>query len=259
MGRNRRNQKEAFQHMTDFKNLSKFSHAATSVDKQNLKLKKIAVCGTQGQGKSTFIQDFIQKFPMYSTPEKTYRDFVKEKNLLLNKSATKEVQEQILNFMMDQLMYNYGNQKMIFDRCPIDNLMYSMWSAEKGESDIDDAFIEKCIPLVRESIKFLDLIIFIPMTQHHTVPLVDDGVRDIDPNYVKEIDTLFKCYFSTYKKRIGQFFDFDDCPAIVEVYGERNVRLKMAQLYINEEGNAYGEENAIMGAESLQDVLENLK
>jgi nicotinamide riboside kinase len=246
-------------HMTDYKSLSRFEGAAKKMNNSNVTLKKIAVCGTQGQGKSTFIKDFISKFPMYSTPEETYRDFVKKENLSLNKGATKEVQEKILNFMIDQTMYNYGNKKMIFDRCPIDNLMYSMWSAEKGKTDIGDEFVEKSISLVRESLKFLDLIIFIPMTKHHTIPLIDDGVRDVDPIYVKEIDTLFKCYFSTYKKRVGNFFDFDDCPAIVEVYGDRNTRLKMAQFYINENGDAYGEENQILGAESLEDVISNLK
>jgi nicotinamide riboside kinase len=221
--KSKRNLQTAFSHMKQFNN----NIVAKKIDEANLNLKKIAVCGTQGQGKSTFIKDFVQKFPMYSTPEKTYREFVKENNLKLNREASKDVQEQILNFMVDQTMYNYGNnQKMIFDRCPIDNLMYSMWSAEKGNGDIDDSFIEKCIPIVRESLKFLDLIIFIPMTDSHKIELVADGVRDIDETYVKEIDALFKCYFQTYRKRIGNFFDFDNCPAIVEVFGDRDVRIR---------------------------------
>lgn len=40
---------------------------------------RISVTGTACQGKSTFIKDFIEYFPKYSTPEKTYRDMIKEK------------------------------------------------------------------------------------------------------------------------------------------------------------------------------------
>ena len=35
---------------------------------------RIAISGTACQGKSTLVKDFLDLWPSYSTPEKTYRD-----------------------------------------------------------------------------------------------------------------------------------------------------------------------------------------
>ena len=63
---------------------------------------KIAVVGTQCIGKSTYIKDFLKKWSMYSTPEKTYRDIVKEKNIPLNKLGDEHSQKIILDFLIEQ-------------------------------------------------------------------------------------------------------------------------------------------------------------
>ena len=44
---------------------------------------KICVTGTACQGKTTYISDFLKNWTMYKTPEKTYRDAIKENNLML--------------------------------------------------------------------------------------------------------------------------------------------------------------------------------
>ena len=81
--------------------------------------------GTQCIGKTTLIDDMILQWPQLSRPEKTYRDLIKEKKLPVNKNGTKESQEAILNFLVDEAMGNYGKKKMIFDRTPLDNLRIS--------------------------------------------------------------------------------------------------------------------------------------
>ena len=114
------------------------------------KLKKIGVMGTQCIGKTTLIDDMILQWPQLSRPEKTYRDLIKEKKLPVNKNGTKESQEAILNFLVDEAMGNYGKKKMIFDRTPLDNMAYSLWLYDKQTSDIDEAFIPMIFSLVKE-------------------------------------------------------------------------------------------------------------
>ena len=62
---------------------------------------RISVSGTANVGKSTLIKDFLKEWDMYTTPEKTYREFIQEQNLPHSSSTTKESQWQILNFTID--------------------------------------------------------------------------------------------------------------------------------------------------------------
>jgi GTPase SAR1 family protein len=51
---------------------------------------RIGIIGTQGSGKSHLIQEFLNKWPMYKTPEKTYRDIIKSRNIKINQEGDKE-------------------------------------------------------------------------------------------------------------------------------------------------------------------------
>ena len=63
---------------------------------------RVAVMGTACVGKSTFVSDFLKNWSdVYIQPEKTYRDIVKEKNLKHSKETSKETQQSILDFMVD--------------------------------------------------------------------------------------------------------------------------------------------------------------
>ena len=128
------------------------------------KLNKIGIIGTQCVGKTTLIQDMKEKWPTFTTPEKSYRDLVKEKNLPINKTGTKEGQEAILNCLVDQAMENVGKSKIIYDRTTVDNLVYSLWLYDKGLGGVDEAFIDKSVLLVRQSIKFYSVIFYLPFS-----------------------------------------------------------------------------------------------
>jgi GTPase SAR1 family protein len=43
---------------------------------------KIAISGTANSGKTTLLKDFLNTWPNYVTPIKTYRDLLKERNLI---------------------------------------------------------------------------------------------------------------------------------------------------------------------------------
>ena len=126
---------------------------------------RISVSGTACQGKSTFIKDFIEEWSMYTTPEKTYRDLIKEKGYTHSQQTTKDAQWDILNCMVDEQMKYSRDDYVIFDRSPIDNIVYTIWSCAKQDTDIDDEFVKKCMPLIKESMKFLDVILVTPITR----------------------------------------------------------------------------------------------
>jgi len=222
---------------------------------------RIAISGTACQGKSTLIKDFLKEWDMYTTPAKTYRDYLTENNLPHSKETTKDTQWDILNFMVDTLQQYSKGDKVIFDRCPLDNMVYSLWAYERNINDLDDDFIRKCIPVVRESLRFLDVIFFIPITKAATIPVVEDNLRETDKVFIKEIDNIFKGVEQQYLKgqKASPFLPNEECPAIVEVFGNREQRIHMMRQYIDAEGDLLGENSSSILSQEVLDMEQILR
>lgn len=206
----------------------------------------ISVSGTQCIGKSTFIKDFMAQWPMYKTSDKSYRDIIKDKNLTINQETTKESQRLILESIVEDIKNAKKDEYWIFDRNPLDNLVYSIWSYDKNKSDIDEDFIADCIKIARLAIQKLDLMLFIPITKQNNIKLVEDGLRDIDPIYRREINELFMGLKQKRETNDDTFFVKDDSPPIIEIFGGRTERISLCQLYLKENGDFFGEEESLL-------------
>lgn len=194
---------------------------------------RICVSGTQNIGKTTFVQDFLKEFPMYKSPETSYREILKDKNIKINQEGNQESQEAIMNYMCDEAM-NYTNaNNVIFDRCILDNVIYSMYLNEKDPKNISDAFIHKSLQLCRETSKFYDIIFIFPDTKQNKIELEERENRDIDENYRKDLDLLFKAAYKTYIDGRTLFFDQKDCPGVIEMFGSREERIEITKMYID--------------------------
>ena len=212
---------------------------------------RLSISGTAGQGKTTLLGDFMDRWTMYNTPEQTYREFIKKETH--SKQTNKETQWNILNFMVDQLQENADKEHIIYDRNPIDNLIYSMWCYHKEISDIDELFIEKCIPIVRESMKLLDIIFFIPITNVTQDTIQDDGTREADIEYIKEIDNIFKALHQNWMAGDTRFFPKEDRTAMIEIFGSPEERVKMIELYVNPDGNMFGDDESLVDTNEIYD------
>ena len=218
---------------------------------------RIGISGSINVGKTTLVNDFLRAWPNYKTPESTYRDVLKSKNYPHSKNCNKEGQWAILNHMIDEMQKYTKSDNIIFDRNPLDCLVFSLWAAEMGTSDIDKPFIDKIIPIVKESLKNIDLIFFVPITAVSPVEIVDDGKRETDPQYIGEIDHIFKALFHEYQHSLGKtpFFSHEDCPAIIEIFGKPEERILLIRQYLDENGNVYGEEDdTILNPENIDDL-----
>ena len=203
---------------------------------------RIAISGTANQGKSTLIRDFVANWPMYKVGGNSYRDYIKKNKSPHSKKTNKETQWKYLNLIIDDLQKFNKDDYVIFDRCALDNLVYSLWACDKQVGRIDDKFIEKCIPIVKESYKHLDILFFLPITKAAPVPIVENGTRETDETYVKEIDALFKSMMQQYQHNLGRtpFFPADDCPGMIEIFGTPEERIGMVKWYIDVEGDLIG-------------------
>ena len=222
---------------------------------------RIAICGTSNIGKSTLIKDFLTEWNMYGREIESYRNILNERGLPHSKNTTKESQKAILDYMVKTLKEFKKGDKVIFDRCPLDNLVYSMWAMSQEGNDIDEDFIDECIPIVRESLRNLDIIFFIPITKFNKVDIEENGVRETDEKYIKEIDNFFKVLQRYYHEhpQDNPFFPRDDSPALIEVFGDRQERMQMIRLYLDVEGDLIGGDGSsdIFNPENL-DLMERL-
>ena len=222
---------------------------------------RIAICGTANIGKSTLIQDFLQEWDMYGREVKTYRDVLTEKGLPHSKNTTKESQKAILDYMVETLKEFKEGDKVIFDRCPLDNLVYSMWAMSQEGNDIDEDFVDECIPIVNDALKNLDIIFFIPVTKHNEIEIEENGDRETDKQYIQEIDSFFKVLQRHYHEhpQDNPFFPRDDSPALIEVFGTKQERIQMIKLYLDIDGDLIGGDGQsdIFSPENM-DLMENL-
>lgn len=211
---------------------------------------RLAISGTAAQGKTTLLDAFLKKWDMYQTPEKSYRSILPDNH---SKETTQETQWAILNHMIDEMEKYSGDDHVIFDRCPLDNLVYTLWAHHKNVSDIDELFVEKCIPIVKESMKLLDIIFIIPITNVAKSDIEDDGVRETDAEYILEIDNFFKAMYNNWSSDDVRFFPKEDRAALIEIFGSTEERIKMLEFYIDENGGMFGEDESLVDTSVLVD------
>jgi nicotinamide riboside kinase len=147
---------------------------------------RIAVIGPQNTGKSTFVKDFLEEFSHYVSPKESYRDVIESKGLIVNQKSSLESQKEIRDFMFGQIRQN-KEYNIIFDRCMIDNYVYTNVQYEKGE--IPKWFVDETEAMMRDTLQQIDMYLFIPTAV--SVPLVDDSTRDITASYIDTVNHQF--------------------------------------------------------------------
>tara|TARA_R110000772_G_scaffold22153_5_gene60177 strand:- start:11246 stop:11998 length:753 start_codon:yes stop_codon:yes gene_type:complete len=217
---------------------------------------RIAISGTSNTGKTTLIKSFLEKWSTYETPKKTYRDIiVKEKLEHSSKSSTK-TQDKIIEFMLDQVKDKTKtvDDNIIYDRCPLDALAYSMWCNSKGYDGFDNDYIQNQINEVKESMRFLDIIFLCRFDEN--IPVVDDGTRDTDIDHIKEVDNIFEALYQQYYTNVHAdvFFPKDDSPAIIKLPSNHQSRTSIISEYVTDDGGMYGDEHSILHPDNINEL-----
>lgn len=184
---------------------------------------RIAVSGTHSVGKSTFVWDFIHAHPEYIREEEPYRALRDFYDIKFGKDSTRYCNGiQLYQNISRVKQYTKPDDCVILDRSPVDYIAYSLYTASYHQTDIDMPFVESMIGPVKESLSFIDLLIFVSINEIHPVEIEDDGIRLIDKHYRSEVDEFFKqIYF-------GNKFDVmpkKHAPKLFELWGSREERV----------------------------------
>ena len=215
---------------------------------------RIAISGTACTGKTTLLKNFLAVWDKYTTSEKTYRDVIAENNLPHSSETNTETQWAILNFMVDEMQKSDKDSMVIYDRCPLDNLAYTLWAFGKGVEGFDKQFVDKCIAITKESMRHLDIIFL--LRYDPSIPIEDDGVRDTNKEYISEIDNIFGALYEQYRQNYDAdiFFPVDDSPALIELPTSIQGRIDTIAEYVTADGGFYSEESSIFAPEKLDEL-----
>ncbi len=193
---------------------------------------RIAVSGTHSVGKSTLVHDLIGALPGYFREEEPYRALREQYPIKFGKESTKYCNGVQVFYNITRVMtYRSPEDRVVFDRCPVDYIAYSLYTAHHRETDLDEAFVKSLVEPVRQSLRSLDLIVFVPVSKHHPMHLEADGIRPVDPSYRTQVDHHFKAIY-----RENAFGLFDEAsrakgagPRLIEVQGSREERIQQVR------------------------------
>jgi predicted ATPase len=217
---------------------------------------RIAFSGTQNTGKTTLVKAFLDKYPMFLLPEKTYRDIITENNLDHSSNTTEETQLLILDWMMKNHENYTKSAKVVHDRCVWDNLAYTLSGNAHGQ--ISDEVTAASISLVRESLKHIDIIFWLPYSDH--IQIVEDGIRDTNEMHIREVDSIFEQLYEQYCENLESdiFYPKEDAPAIIKIEGfSVDDRLAYIGEFINPQGEPIAPDETLFSDENLK-ILEEL-
>lgn len=215
---------------------------------------RIAFSGTANSGKSTMVKSFLHTWANYETPTKTYRDALKEKSLEHSSNTTPETQTVILDFLIDQIQGKSVTDNFVYDRCPLDAIAYTMWANGKGIDGFTDEFVSKQITMSRESLRSLDIIFMTRFNERFSV--VEDGVRDTNVEFIKEVDNIFYTLYMQYMTHIDAnvFYPKGDSPCVILLPDDPQQRIELIAEYVTPEGDMYGDEESILNPNNIDDL-----
>ena len=195
---------------------------------------RIAISGSHSLGKSTVVNDWVAAHPEFRREEEPYRALALNGpyEILFRESSIRLHNGIQLYYNISRVnRYSSAADDVIFDRAPVDYLAYSQYTANRGTTDIDSAFVASLVPAVRESLDHLDILAFVPKSDAWPVEMEADGIRPVDHAYRDEVDAIFKQIY-----REGRFAVMPAVhpPLMLELVGSRNQRLDQLQQAIAE-------------------------
>jgi len=207
---------------------------------------RIAVSGTGNSGKTTLIKSFLHTWDNYITPKKSYREIIKEENLTHSSKTTTDTQDKILDFMINQAQEYDKSSKVIFDRCSLDNIAYTLWCNDKDIEGFTKEFVAKQIELMKESMRHLDIIFLCRFDS--TQIIEDDGFRETDKQFISEVDNIFYSLLSQYTQNpeADIFFPKGDSPAVIELPHKAQERIDLVAEYVGIGGDLIDDEPSIL-------------
>jgi len=169
---------------------------------------RLAVSGSHGTGKSTLIAAFVDLRPEYRYEPEAYETLADDIPLSSSEGPSPDGLRSLLDYTIAALSSHATETSVVFERSPIDYLAYASACRDAWSGPTTRDFLAAAVPAVRTSLRHLDLIALLPVSDA-IPPRPDD-----DERFRKRVDDRLR------RALIDDDFDlFDDrdLPRVVEL------------------------------------------
>ena len=116
---------------------------------------RVAISSTTGLDRKGLIDCFIVNWPVYEKLEpwkQVIKDNVGTSQLTLNKKMLHEMRDSGRKYGRDD--------SVIFNRCALDVMAYIMWGYTKDPDLYSEEYVDECIDIFKEALKYIDIIFY---------------------------------------------------------------------------------------------------
>lgn len=178
---------------------------------------RVAVSGTHCCGKSTLIDHFLIAHPDFAHEPEPYTVLQEDYGEIFAAEPSADDFYRQLEFNLDRLRCYGFNERVIYERCPIDFLAYLLALNDLCRDKEASLLIESSLGMVREGLDLLDLIVFLPLDDRYGNGMSDSEDQELRIAVDERlVGILRNDDFNLFTTR---------CPVIQEVRGSTAQRL----------------------------------
>jgi hypothetical protein len=175
---------------------------------------RIAVTGTHGSGKTTLIDDFMDRHRHYEHAQEPYWELAQQGMPFANGPTTDDLAEQ-LEQSARMILATASEPDVIFDRCPLDFIAYLEVVSEEEDGEDDWTPSGKLLAKIEAALATLDLIVLLPLSAP------DEITVEIEyPKLRRAVDERLKLIL-----REDVLGLLENGPRVIEISGPRDARL----------------------------------
>lgn len=123
---------------------------------------RIAITGTHGSGKTTLIEDFIERHRDYEREEEPYWALAQQGVVFADGASLPDLEQQ-LQASAQLILAHAADRDVIFDRCPLDLIAYLEVVGE-GQG-VEWTPSGRLLGQIERAIAALELVVFLPLSQ----------------------------------------------------------------------------------------------
>lgn len=124
---------------------------------------RVAVSGSHRVGKSTLIAAFLDRHPRYAHEPEAFEVVGDDVDLTEGGVPTPEGLRALLEYTASAVEAHAPGARVMFERSPVDYLAYAAASGSAWEANERRGFLATHTPIVRASVRSLDLVAYLPM------------------------------------------------------------------------------------------------
>lgn len=178
-------------------------------------------------------------------------------NVFIDKLEENILQKEIDDLYDELCKYNSIKENVVFSTSPIDIIARLIWAV--SENYISRDFFNKNLKTLNKMFKHLDCIFYLPVSKFNELNPPDSisAAEFYDENFLDKINQNLNDLYLAYSIRMqNPFFDVEDCPAIIEVYGSDDEKIQMVKMFLDDKGVL--KEPQVVLPEAESELIQNL-